>query len=56
VFHIDEGLLGNVIRARSYEWAVMVGGQRVTGNVGFNGSIGKAVGRLRECTRANGGR
>ena len=56
VFPIDDHLLGNVIRARGYEWAVMVDGQRVTGNVGFNGSVGKAVARLRECTRANGGR
>ncbi len=56
VFHIDEGLLSNVVRARGYEWAVMSGGQRVSGNVGFNGSVGKAVARLKECSRANGGR
>lgn len=53
---VDDGLLALIIKARGYQWQVSDRGRMVSGSATFNGSIGKAVARLRECTKANGGR
>jgi len=51
---VDDPTMGLVIQAGRFRWAV--NGRRQMGDVAFNPSLGAAVNRLRQCTRANGGR
>ncbi|MGE3646347.1 MAG: hypothetical protein AB7F96_21080 [Beijerinckiaceae bacterium] len=56
VLPVDDQQIARIIRARGYQWAAMVRGQRRSGAAAFDSSVGAAVKRLRECTKANGGR
>lgn len=53
---VDDDQIGRMIKARGYAWRAMVGRQAYSGVVMFDNMIGPAVTRLRECTKANGGR
>lgn len=56
VLHVDDDQIGRIIRARGYQWRGGPRGAYLSGTVAFNNSVGAAIGRLRECSRANGGR
>ena len=51
---VDDDMMGRVQRAGGFRWAV--NRRRQVGHVQFNIALGPVVTRLRECTRANGGR
>ncbi|RVT99553.1 hypothetical protein EOD42_05575 [Rhodovarius crocodyli] len=54
--NLDEGSLAHVVRGRGFQWRLLVNGSPRSGTIGFDQNVGAAVARLRECSRANGGR
>lgn len=51
---VDDHLIALAVPAGGFRWAV--NGRRQVGTVQFNMAFGPAIDRLRQCTRANGGR
>ncbi len=49
---LDDHMVGEMVKAGGFDWAV----QGRKGSAVFTGALGKAVARLRACTKANGGR
>lgn len=56
VMPVDEDQVGRIVKARGYGWYTEVKRRPAQGSVAFNDKVATAITRLRECTKANGGR
>lgn len=56
VMPVDDDQIGRIVKARGYGWYTEVNRRPAQGSVRFPDTIATAIKRLRECTKANGGR